>query len=608
MGGQSDAGVAKAAVLHAAAADPDREADAALALAADGAAARERPPVATRSGFLPREGRGLERALGWFSGHVRAAWQLAFADARLSLAERCGRVACLALAVLVAYRAWLATRMAFADPINYYDEGIVLTGANQLLWGKLPYRDFYSNYPPGVFLLLGLCFRAFGASVAVERAVGLVFHLAIALLAGRLAARLEAGRFSWWVLALVLTWLVPLHLTAVAWLGSLALALLACEVAAWARARGGAARHALVGVVFGAVSWFRHDLFAYFATALCLAGALSMLQCVRRGGRAPLAARGWMVLGTLGALACMWLPVLAFAGVEQPLRDLLLDQLRYVVPARELPVPDLLALTRVSWFPIALPAFLTQTTEGALALELVAPVLLLAAVVLPRASGLERRADAVWLAALSLAVLPQALGRSDLPHALYCVAPGAIAVGSWLTGGSWRAWRPGSTQRSLAGALLLFTPAAALPNELAATPVPEGSRRASTLPAHPERAMVLTFIEAHGRAGDPLYVGFTDHRWISVNEMDLYFASDRVGATRYMQFEPNLVNRQDVQLQMIAELERSRPRVAVLSKRSQRMGEPNASATMGASLLDEYLRSQYPIALELLEYRIGLRK
>lgn len=49
-------------------------------------------------------------------------------------------------------------------------------------------------------------------------------------------------------------------------------------------------------------------------------------------------------------------------------------------------------------------------------------------------------------------------------------------------------------------------------------------------------------------------MGLSDHRRIYVGEMDLYYLADRPGATRVMQFDPNMVNREDVQRQMAAEI------------------------------------------------------
>jgi hypothetical protein len=556
-----------------------------------------------------RTGATFGRLAGALHARARAAWAGWLEAPRLPSRRQVARAVLLMIGLCVAYRAGEATTMAFREPVNYYDEGIVLTGANQLLWGKVPYRDFYSNYPPGIFLLVLAAFRVIGISVAAERAVGVALHLAVALAAGRLAGRASGGRFSWMPAALSLTWLLPLRASASAWLAALAVALWSCEVYAWASARGGRIRHVLAGAMLGAVSWFRHDLFVYFALCLIVLAAVWAVRASSPGERAS--ARRVVVcvaLGALLSLALMWIPVLAVAGVQQPVADLVLDQVRYVAPARDLPLPELLAPSRVSWSPIALPAFLHQVASGAIACTLAGPVLALGALCGSRSLGGVRRADMAWLAALGAAVVPQAVGRADVHHAVYCVTPGLIASWLWVEWGARRAGPAGALGWSLAGALLLFAPAPALPTPTQATSLPARMRVASDIPASLEQRRALAFIDQHGRRGEPLYVGLTDHRWISVNEMDLYFLSNRIGATRYMQFEPQVINRPDVQEAMIRELERSRPRVAVLSKRSQRMGEPNTSELMGASLLDEYLSARYQPVLELSDYRLALRK
>ena len=49
------------------------------------------------------------------------------------------------------------------------DEGIVLAGAERILHGEVPYRDFFSFYTPGSFYLVALLFRVFGDSLTVAR-------------------------------------------------------------------------------------------------------------------------------------------------------------------------------------------------------------------------------------------------------------------------------------------------------------------------------------------------------------------------------------------------------------------------------------------------------
>jgi 4-amino-4-deoxy-L-arabinose transferase-like glycosyltransferase len=49
------------------------------------------------------------------------------------------------------------------------DEGILLQGAQRILAGQVPYRDFFSFYTPGSYYLLAALFRILGSSIVVAR-------------------------------------------------------------------------------------------------------------------------------------------------------------------------------------------------------------------------------------------------------------------------------------------------------------------------------------------------------------------------------------------------------------------------------------------------------
>jgi len=83
----------------------------------------------------------------------------------------------------------LFRRYSAMDP----DEGIVLQGAERILRGEIPYRDFFSFYTPGSLYLLASIFRAFGDSFIVARTsiaiVGAGFSVVTYLLARRVCSR-----------------------------------------------------------------------------------------------------------------------------------------------------------------------------------------------------------------------------------------------------------------------------------------------------------------------------------------------------------------------------------------------------------------------------------
>jgi len=530
----------------------------------------------------------------WLRFKPRPGWRLGHALYRVALAG-----AGLAGVVL----ALRATVPHYYRVISAYDEGVLLTNAHLLLRGELPYRDFYSNYPPGIFALLAGWFAVFGQSVAVERWLGLTLHFTVATLAGRVAGRALGGRFSLVVCGLVACWLVPLRLPPYAWLAALSLALLACELWARAQALGRSLGYVLVGVTLGAISWFRHDLFLYFSAVSAGFGLAWVVIERWRGRRAEFFSRGsplhgvfHVAGGALAALLLLWVPVFAVAGASRVAHDLYLDQVHYTMPARVLPMPSLTTLSSAPWSPFALPAFLREPFPGSVLLTLVGPVLALGALLWPRGAGLTHYRSMLLPAALTIAVLPQLLGRTDIAHSVFAVTPALIASAVWLIGGPERRWNAGRAWGLLLlGVALLFVP---LRETLAATKnlklqdLRAELSRPSITPMAPDRQRALAFVWRHTGKGDPIYVGLTDHRWTHHNDMALYFLADRIGATRYMQFDPNLTNREDVQRSMIEELERTRPKVALLAP-SKRSNEPNESRNAGSSVLDRYMRTHY---------------
>ncbi|MCC6765182.1 MAG: hypothetical protein IT293_11005 [Deltaproteobacteria bacterium] len=493
----------------------------------------------------------------------------------------------------------LVTTHALGAAIVSYDEGIVLTGAHLIRRGQAPYRDFYANYPPGIFLLVAGIWSVGGVQVIGVRVLGLAVRLALAGVGGLLAARIGGRRFSPLAAALVLDGLLPTEAVPYAYL--VALALLLAAGAAGLRGRWLAA-----GALFGAVGCFRHDLFVY-------ASLLALPAVALAGGRGGFARDGALrgalarfAVGALAPLIAVWLPALLRAGLAQPFHDLFLDQVRYVVPARALPLPRSLQLSPVhgAFAFVSLPGRFPVSCL----LTLGAPLCAGVGVAFARRWHLERRALLV-LGVSAGAVLPQLLNRSDAIHAAYTVTPALVLAAALLERFA-RRFRPAAW--ALAACALLGAagwardPRARLPSFDAARSV----AHAAPVPSHDAaaRRRVVDFVTAHSRPGDPLFVGCGDHRRVILDDVDLYFLADRPGATRIMQFDPDIVTRAEVQRAMIAELERSRPPVVVLRAAGCWWPEPNRSSTMGAALLDDYLRRRYADALDADPFRVLTRR
>ena len=506
---------------------------------------------------------------------------------------------------------WSSAR-SFAGPTNFYDEGILLSGANSILLGAVPHRDFYANYPPGVFLIIAALWKVAPISVLSVRAFALALRFATGILSGLIAGWCTGKRFSWITCGLVVLWLSDLALSPWPWMVGGFAALLFV----WLLSTALSNRHSLAwigsGLAWGALLCIRHDLFVYMSVGV---GAMALLWAVRdRASFFEAVNRQRLTLffaaGSIPILA-VWVPVLARAGGRLVFQDLYLDQVRYVLPARALPLPPVMRITTDLWR-LPFPAFLVERHQAAVILCLAAPFIAVA--MLARGRRFIGSVPAVGLVlVMSLSVLPQLLGRNDQAHTIGSVTPALILLSAL---GERMAFR----SSALTGRLGWMLGTASL---LALPMVKDFHVRG---PIHarldwrsrdgglawdervdPGHSEALKFIAQNSSSDEPIFVGTFEHRRAFVNAADLYFLSNRRGATRYMQFDPGLVTRREVQEEMISQMEQRRTRVVVLSQCCPISEEPNASMAEGSDLLDRYLATRYRLVNRIGVYRLLLR-
>jgi hypothetical protein len=296
------------------------------------------------------------------------------------------------------------------------------------------------------------------------------------------------------------------------------------------------------------------------------------------------------------------------------LRDLVFDLTRYTVPARVLPMPQLLILDPAN----NLPVFLVRDFEGAVALTLAGPGLYGLLLLSRRSVGLWDSSSVALVGLLSVAVVPQMLARTDLWHALYTVTP-ALILATGLIETMVRRARAVSTKAWV----LVLIPIIVLPvwgsfwprRSLLTAGMIGSPSLSSRRPGFYEsdggiaadRRKVIEFVQQNTTRDERVFFGNASHEWLLSNESDLYFLTDRLPGVRYTQYEPNMVTRREIQEEMIASLEKYHVRVVLLSSRSS--AHEDQYATMpGSRRLDEYLASEFDQRETSGPYRMLLRK
>ena len=279
----------------------------------------------------------------------------------------------------------------FFGPVVPLDEGIVLVYPELINRGLLPNRDFASLYTPGNYWLVAAFFRLLGASVGTERAVGLIYVVALqyAIFCMARPIGLPAG-FLLVLASNMALQIFPDPLAAYAWFGGLALA--AWSVVVVTRPGQGSPASLLIGgLLYGFAVVFRHDLSVALTLMAVLAIGLTpcrllLFACGASVGMAPL------------------LVHMAAVGTGPFFDNLLWDVLR-AAPGRQLPL-------RWESAPLWIVAASCLT-----------PALVAMALWLRGALHADRLLLAI--AGLCIGIAPQALQRADRWHLAYV---GAITL------------------------------------------------------------------------------------------------------------------------------------------------------------------------------------
>ena len=454
--------------------------------------------------------------------------------------------------------------------INPHDEGLVLQSAARIADdGQLPYRDFYANYGPGQYVLNAGLHLVFGPSLVSWRVLRVLLDATVGVLAYVLARRdapepLALG--AWLAVAGAMAWpSVPSpNPTAIALgLGSILLA---------RRSPLGA------GALAGLAVVFRLDV-----------GAAAVLGAVIAawpdgGRRAALRVAGAAASVALVLLApfvladprAFWDQTLGFALDEQGLQ--------------RLPLPGAYdggfladnALQR--WFayvPLAgvavwaLAAVRTRTP-----LRGWAPVPL----VLAGVAYLLARADDFHLIPLT-AVLPILLAAAAARE-LRGARRGRTVVAAALVGVLALIALHGLDRKRI---LILDPPALARLD----APAADGVRA----PADDARALneLVPFVDHRVAPGRPVFVALPRYDLVKVGDPLLYTLLDRPNPTRYDVMQPGVVTTAPVQREIVGDLERARPALAVrwLSPVLARPEPDGAGVSSGVRILDRYLARTY---------------
>ena len=488
------------------------------------------------------------------------------------------------------------------------EEGFMLVFPERVLDGDVPNRDFLHLYGPGSLWVLAAVYWLLGTTLAVQRAVGYLQHLGVAFGAfallrpwGPLVASTGGA-----VAALVV--LTPSGLSALAWIGGVALALWALHagVEALDAPPGSRAwrRHLwTAGLLGGAALLYRLDL------VVAVAGSMTVVWWwLDRSGRSRL-------LVSFAVGLSPYLIHLALAGPGDVVRGMVIEPVFELRGGRKLPLPPswddfdgfLQRAGTLDEPPWPLPA-----PRGPVQLNLWLAAILVSTILLLVAGARCARAGRPRLLAMALlasGILPQALQRADSTHLAWvsCVTfaflPAALvelAPARWRRV-PWRATIPAAAVPALI--LLVAIPHFPLRYYGEAVAQTFGHRRNAASMERGDRIFryaradaveavnaLIPLVDDLTEPGDRLFVGPGDLSKTPYSEAFLYYLLPELEpATRYIEMDPGVANAEDSGL---ADELRSSD-VVILSSIRDDWNEPNDSRLTGSQEPNQVLAAEF---------------
>jgi Dolichyl-phosphate-mannose-protein mannosyltransferase len=469
--------------------------------------------------------------------------------------------------------------------ISPHDEGLMLQAGSRIASGQWPYRDFWTNYPPGQPLVLALLQDVFGPSLLAWRILRTLVDAGTALLAYLLVRRRAPEPYAitaWLAVAGAMAFPTGPGPNPPALLLALAALLLARK------------KPATAGLLAGLSFVFRFELGLAAVAGVLIAAPSEPPKRSRRTQPRTKAA----FAAAAGALLPMAPFFIAAPGA------LLHDTFGFY---------GIQGLQRLP-FPISYHGSLKPNKL----LEFYIPLILLAgaaawALAMALAMALRHRTNEredLALLPLALVSLAYLLGRTDEFHLIPLGAVLAVMLAT-------AAPRAPAVIKGLLIAVLALIALHGLdrkgdqllhPPPARAVPGPAGDG-VQTTPADAENLNQLAqTIDRLTRPGEAIFVANPRHDLVHAGDPLLYVILDRPNATRYDVMQPGVITTAPVQREIIRSLARTHVIVRWLDPRAAQREPDAAGRSSGVRLLDRYIATRFRAYARYGYYQVLVRR
>lgn len=482
--------------------------------------------------------------------------------------------------------------------IKAYDEGIILVGAERVMRGEVPYRDFWSIYPAGQYYVLGLLFKVFGSSLLTERLYDIAVRAALStlifLISRKAGLSYRAALLSW---GMSLLWIDYSFFPVYPMYTALVLLLLGCFFFLDYILNNHPATLSYSGICIGIGILFRHDIAAYTSLASIITLGIIHYRNIKLGMQHG----AFLILGMLCAILPAGIYAINSMGLQHIVDQLIFTPAEIIPQYRKLPYPLSLSATTIQFilFPIILVVgflssifLITKHAEHRTAASM---LFLVSITGLMCGYQAGTRADTIhllpiatmcmilipWLFSLGLSCTPNKISRNRLMLVMVILLS-CIFIAPFV-----------SKLQGIEQAFLTTTPSSQ-------------PTKADYASLSATMRQTINYIQGQTKTDDYIYIGVKNHDQFLMNEVILYYLSDRRPATRYHELHPGITNQPQVQQEIITELKRTSTKLIVLTPENHT--EPNDSSIDNhLDILDNYIQNSYKIVNIYGNYEIWIR-
>jgi hypothetical protein len=483
-------------------------------------------------------------------------------------------------------------------PLAPYDEAVILVGAERILEGEVPYKDFFSVYPPGQVVTLASLFKVFGTSVIVERVYDLIIKSSLSLLIFLIIRSLSSNipALIGWLMSLV--WLQHSSFPAYPVYPSLLFTYVSIYTFLL-YLKQEKDHYLILCAVFIVLSvLFRHDLGGYAAIAI------TVVLLTRR------------ITGV-----CSWTPLITY--ISSGIIAALPATLYFVFNSSTGFMIDDLIIYPATGFPefqtLPYPS-LSRDTLPFFVFPMVLLIGISAASILIKRNKDNAAAYAIFLISLvGIFLFNQVRVRSDyihlLPVAMTGILLAPVLFDTLLKEISLTVLleRMAYVLFVVVFAITLYKPVMVINRLLSIsngyvlevlTPEIEKAKY-SKIDSDLKRTVL--YIENNTPKDEQIYVGVTNHDKLTFNDAIIYFLAGRNSATKYHELNPGHTNTLIIQEEIVSELKDKSVQTLVLAPHAWH--EPNISSIdQNIDLLDDFIAANFKLEKTFGIYEIWVRK